>query len=400
MTNETEYLRNLCNDMAGTITKIMNEPLQEYLDELRTDINRFFTDSNCLGVLYTPNTDKMFFGTYIFPKVSGDDVVDILFNNTPYLVKEYWVELDSKLFTGFMMMSPEEITALLLHDIAHMVNNSSPASVVKREIDDYLAKNNTVLKISDSVHYRGLLAYGFADAMRKYTSIFEEDHYVEDDIVDEFLNILGLTDIIREAFYKINQSWANYNREVRNKFITMSWVLRIYKDIRHNRIPALEGIKRCIELSPSVIEQRELKNMGLRISRIDDESLLEAGQIADVEDQKLIKSIREHVTDKPIHLYSQITILESIEDDIDRMSFEQTSSTDANLLTGLVSNANRKMSCIQDIVDNNPHMSDIEFKQWDNAFQKLDKIRQDITNGMLYSEGKRLINTYNKYGYQ
>lgn len=400
MNGEKEYLKNLYMDIEIAIKQIAEDPKQDHLDELKNLLNKFFTDSECLGVLYTPNTDKLFFGIYAFPRIKGDEVVDILFHNARYMVKKYWVELDSKMFNGSLMLSSGEITALLIHDVSHLVNNSAPAEIVKKEIDAYLVKNNDVLKISDSVHYRGILAYGFADAMRKYTTIFEEDHYVPDDTVDEFIDWIDFSGQIRSAFYKINQMWANYNREVRNKFITLSWVLRIYKDIKHNRIPALEGIKRCIELSPSKIEQQELKNMGQRISRIDDDSLLESSKFHLVEDENLLKAIRENATDRPIQNYGTFNLLEAINQDIDDMMFKTDHYNEPDGMVDLVSCMNRKMEIIKDYVDNDTSLGKEEFKQWSDAFRKLDQKRKEISQGFLYSRAPRLVNTYTRFGDQ
>lgn len=422
MNGEKEYLKNLYMDIEIAIQQIMEDPRQHNLEELRGCINKFFPDSQCLNVIYTPNTDKLFFGIYVFPKLTGDEVVDILFHNNRYLVKQYWVELDSKMFNGSLMLTPREITALLIHDIAHMVNTVAPAEIVKTEISKYLSSTNDVLKISNSIHYRGILAYGFADAMRKYTTIFEQDHYVPES-TDDFIYWLDFQDDIRSAFYKLNQMWANYNREVRNKFITLSWVLRIYKDIKHNRIPALEGIKRCIELSPSKIEQQELKNFGARISRIDDDSLLESSVEAlalrnltsileahslntnvrinqeKEQDANLLQSVRESILNHPRHQYRSSNLLEAVNEDIDRMIFNNQSYNEPDAMPDLLNCINQKMACIKDYADNT-EMSKEEFAQWSEAFDRLDKKRKEISQGLLYSESPRLINTYNRFGDQ
>ena len=398
MDSEKELLKNLYNDVSQAIQEIAKDPKQDNLDELKRCLNKFFPDSECLGVLYTRNTDKLFFGIFAFPRIKGDEVVDILFHNARYMVKKYWLELDSKLFDGFLMLTAEEIAALIMHDVSHLVSNSAPAEIVKKEIDRYLANNNEVLKVSDSVHYRGLLAYGFADSMRKYTTIFEEDHYVPDDTIDEFIDWIDFSGQIRSAFYKINQMGMNINREVRNKFITLSWVLRIYKDIAHNRIPALEAIKRCIELSSSQIERQELKNMGARISRIDDDSLLEAHQYHIPEDDRMIKSLREEMLKRPRHTYKSVGLLEGVQEDIDDMVFNKDNFNDPWTLEVLCHDTNKKMALIKDYVDNDSNMSKAEFLQWNGIFKDLDRQRKELYKGRLYSEEKRMINSYSRFG--
>jgi hypothetical protein len=400
MSVEKQQLQSIYDDIELCIENIKKDPSKANLADLQHAINKFFPDSRCVDLIYTPNIDKLFFGVYVFPIISGDEVVDILFHNTRYIVKRYNVELDSRMFTGQVMLTSGEITALLIHDISHLVNNSKPAETVKQELDEYLAKNNDVLKVSDSVHYRGILAYGFADAMRKYTTIFEEDHYTPNGITDEFIDWVDFTNLIRSAFNKLNQVWYNYNREVRNKFITFSWILRIYKDIKHNRIPALEAIKRCIELTPVSIEIEELKKLGERISRIDDDILLESKFSKDSENQ-LLKSLREEYTDQPRYKYRTLSIREAMEDDIDRLiDGSRTEYNNPNALPEFLHCMNKKMALIQDYVDTDESMTQPEFKQWDAMFQKLDRARKDIANSNLYSNEKRLINTYTRYGDQ
>ena len=400
MSVEKQQLQSIYDDIEVCIENIKNDPSKANLADLQNSINKFFPDSRCINLIYTPNVDKLFFGVYVFPHVSGDEVVDILFHNTRYIVKRYSVELDSRMFTGQVMLTPGEITALLIHDISHLVNNSKPAETVKQELDEYLAKNNDVLKVSDSVHYRGILAYGFADAMRKYTTIFEEDHYTPNGITDEFIDWVDFTNLIRSAFNKLNQVWYNYNREVRNKFITFSWVLRIYKDIKHNRIPALEAIKRCIELTPVSIEIEELKKLGERVSRIDDDVLLES-KFAKNADEQMLKSLREEYTDQPRYKYRTLSVREAMEDDIDRLiDGNKNEYNDPNAIPELLHCMNKKMALIQDYVDNDASLTQPEFKQWDVMFQKLDRARKDIANSNLYTNEKRLINTYTRYGDQ
>lgn len=401
MSVEKEQLQGIYDDIEVCIENIIKDPSQANLDDLKRYINKFFPDAKCTRLIYTNNTDKLFFGIYILPIISGDTVVDILVNNARYIVDRYYIELDSRMFTGQVMLTPGEITALLIHDISHLINNCKPAEIVKKELDDYLASNGEVLKISDSVQYRGILAYGFADAMRKYTTIFEDDHYVPDGITDEFIDWVDFGNLIRSAFNKLNQVWYNYNREIRNKFITFSWILRIYTDIKHNRIPALEGIKRCIELSPSVIEREALKAMGERISRIDDDILLESA-FTKAETDRILKTIRESYTDQPMYKYNKFSLKDCMEDDIDRIidQKENQDYNEPNTMKDLLHCMNKKMALIQDYVDNDDSMTQGDFKQWNEMFKRLDKARKDIVNGSLYTNEKRLVNTYTRYGDQ
>jgi hypothetical protein len=394
---EKERLKDLYMDIEVAVQSIRQDPAQSNLDELKNCLNKFFDNSECMGVLYTPNTDKLFFGLYAFPRIKGDDVIDILFHNKRFIVSRYWLEIDSKLLDERLSLTSQEITALIIHDVGHLVNDSAPAEVVKKEIDKYLTDNNDTLKISNSVHYRGILAYGFADALRKYTTIFEEDHYVATDITDEFIDWCDFAGLVTSAFNKVDRLGYNYNREIQNKFITLSWVLRIYKDIPHNRIPALMGIKRCTELSPSKIEIQELKNLATRISRIDDDSLLEA--VVGTDEYRLLEEVRLGITDKDPGRYGMYSILEAVKQDVVAIALEKENLNEPDAVPDLISHINDKLAHIQDYAEND-NLSKDEFKQWNNMYQELGKMRNDISKGSLYSTGKHMVNTYTGIGEQ
>lgn len=392
---EKEKLKNIYIDIEADIANIQKDPTLDNIENLKHDLNKFFSDSKCTRVIYTSNVDKLFFGVYAFPKVTGEDLIDIMFKKKRFIVKEYEVELDSKLFNGGAYLTSGEITALLLHDIGHLVLDSVPAETVKREIDHYLADNNDTLKIPESVHYRGILAYGFADAMRKYTTIFEEDHYVASGITDEFIDWVDFKELINSAFTKISGMWFNHNREIRNKFITLSWVLRIYKNIKSNRIPGLMAIKRCVELSPSKIEKRELENMGKRVSRIDDDALLESSE--SFEEENLLNEVRAALQYPNGKM--QYNIMESIQNDIDDMLLKQQSIeyNEPDGLADLLNSMNCKLSCIQDYVDSDPSMTKNEYKQWNEMYKTLGKRRYDLIKGKLFENDPKIINTYTGY---
>lgn len=395
--NTKERLRDLYMDIEAAVQNIKADPVEKNLNELTSCLNKFFNNSECLGTMYTPNTDKLFFGVYAFPKIKGDDVVDILFKNKRYIVERYWLELDSKLFGDYLDLTSAEITALIIHDVGHLVNDSAPAEVVKREIDKYLTDNNDTLKVSSSVHYRGILAYGFADALRKYTTIFEEDHYVSEDITDEFIDWCDFSGLVVSAFNKVDRIGYNFNREIQNKFITLSWVLRIYRDIAHNRIPSLMGIKRCIELSPSKIEKKELKNLATRISRIDDDTLLES---TDINAGALLEDVRDYLLHRNPESIDSYSIMEAVKNDIIDIALEKDNYNEPDAMPDLLGKINSKLSAIQDYVDNDSSMTKDEYKQWNGMYKELGIMRDDISKGSIYARSKHMVNTYNGTGEQ
>lgn len=84
----------------STFSKIMmaSKAEPEDLQSLKVELNRFFDDSKCKEVIYTTNTDKMFFGMKIIPAIDADDIYDYLVDDEQTRIDKYIVEFDSKLF--------------------------------------------------------------------------------------------------------------------------------------------------------------------------------------------------------------------------------------------------------------------------------------------------------------
>ena len=225
MSKEKQQLQRQYDDIEAAVAEVKRDPSVENVNDLKLYINKYFEPARCLNLVYTQNIDKLFFGVYVLPKVTASTVMRILFgdsNDDRVIINEFDVELDSRLFDDRLDLTPAQITAVLIHDIGHLVNDSAPVYTVKKELDRYMAKTGGVLKIPESIHYRNLLAYGFADSMRKYTAIFEKDHYVASELTDEFIDWCDFSGLITSAFNKASRLGYNHNREIVNKFIVFS----------------------------------------------------------------------------------------------------------------------------------------------------------------------------------
>lgn len=395
MAKEKQQLQRMYDDIEAAVAEVKRDPSVENINDLKLYLNKYFDPAKCVNLLYTQNIDKLFFGVYALPRIDATDVMKILFgspDNERFIVKEYDLELDSRLFDDRLDLTPSQITAVLIHDVGHLVNDSAPVYTVKKELDRYMATQGTVLKIPESIHYRNLLAYGFADSMRKYTAIFEKDHYVASELTDEFIDWCDFSGLITSAFNAASRLGYNHNREIVNKFIVFSWVLRFYKDIAHNRIPAIMGIKDCIELSPSQLEKRELRKLVVEISNIDDSELLTESTI------QVLAEVRSMITKNyHLHSYDTYAVMEAVKDDIVDLVLKKDSidENEPDGLDDLLGEVNSKMSHIQDYVENDGSLSKIEVKQWNQMYTDLGKMRSALTKGQLFTPAKRMVNSYN-----
>ena len=380
-------LKDAYDDIEIAIQNIKKDPKQEFILDLQNALNKFF-DAKCLRVLYTNNTDKLFFGIYAMPKIDAEQVIKIITGGEKYVIEQYYLELDSKLFQEDINLSAHEIAALLMHEVYNLVSDSAPCESVCKAIDAHLTKNNDVLKISDSIHYMELLSYGFRDAVRKFITIFDKKEVDNNPVMNDFFEWCSYEQNIKSAFNKIALNWYNYNKEINNKFIVLAWVLRVYKNVRDNRIPALMMIDRCKQLSPSKIEIKELDNIARRLNRIDDDALIEsAGTVEHILYEEVKSSILPNKKMK--------SVPEALEDDLVKIAMEQQNAleNEPDAIPMLMANINSKLAYLQDYVENN-QLTKEEFKQLDRMYKELTVKRDQLFKGDLYDTRMKIYDEY------
>lgn len=238
------------------------------LNKLKNELNRFFKGQKCREVLYTNNTDKVFFGMSVSPIMKDDDVVMILNSDDKYMVDEYYLELDSKLFGPELNLSNRELLAVLLHEVGHMVNSSQPAENARNVLNMYLAKTHSELDIAESINQKAILGFGLRDVMRKTISIFEKDQ-AEEITADEFVVKCGFGEDLQSALHKIVKKRNSLINEKDNKLAIFMWSIALYKNIKLQRIPALRLIKKGKQISSSQLQKRDLERLEKNLKNID-----------------------------------------------------------------------------------------------------------------------------------
>lgn len=238
------------------------------LNKLKNELNRFFKGQRCREVLYTNNTDKVFFGMSVLPIMNDEDVVYILNADNNYMVKEYYLELDSKLFGADLCLNDEELLAVLLHEVGHMVNSTEPIENARNVLDLYLAKTHSELDIAESINQKAILGFGLRDLMRKTISIFEKDQFGEI-TADEFVYKCGYGDQLQSALHKILKKRNSIVNDKDNKLAIFVWTISLYKNIKMQRIPALRLIRKGKQISPSQLQKRDFERLERNLKKID-----------------------------------------------------------------------------------------------------------------------------------
>ena len=385
-------IKDIYDDIEICVQNIQAKSTQANLDDLKDALNKFFPDSVCEGVIWTPNQDKLFFGLYVMPKIEADDVIKAITDDKRYRVSSYYVEIDGKLFGQFLNLNHHEITALILHDVGALINSSAPSEEVVKQIDTYLADNHEVLKLSDLVHYKEMLSFGFRDALRKVTSIFELGKYnPSTDTFADFIDWVPYAQNVINALDKISRMGYNYNREVDTRFVVLSWVMRVYKDVLGYRISAIKTLEKMQELTPSQIEKKELNNFARRINRIDDDMLLEGGIPQEVD--PLLEEMRR--TQFNFATTNMVDSLDIMKNDLVGIVLKQEklNPNEPDAIPDLLSSINQKMMYIQDYAENHEDTPET-FNQWNKMYKELAKRRNELARSKFYQPSKKMVNTY------
>lgn len=245
-----------------TIEKIMfnmnDNHSSSNLNNLKNELNKFFIKAKCKEVLYTVNTDKLFFGMRVYPAFDGNKAMEIIGDGKTSPFEEYYVELDSKLFDPMLGLNKREKTAVLLHEVGHIVYDTATIDEVRSQIDMYFAKSGDYADINASKGYRELIGYALKDSIVKAGSLFTKFGNTEA-VADTFVVSCGYGPDLESAMRKIVRSSTYMAKNVDDRFIALSWVLRLRSEFSIRRIPIVKTLNKAKTLTASRLEQRELE---------------------------------------------------------------------------------------------------------------------------------------------
>lgn len=373
------------NDLLTIIDSLKQDADPDVLRNFAYELNMFFRDVKCEGVLYTNNTDLDFFGVYVQPVLKEKDVYPLLISDYTTTIEKYYVELDSKLFNPLLGLTNREILAIILHDIGSMINSSGPIDRAVKEIDLYLDTTNDVLRTTDNVNYVAILTFGLKDLLHKLTSIFTAD-LTSNVVIDDFIMSCGFINELNSAISKLKKfGYLNMFSEGGSPSAIIAWTIRIYNDIKGQRIRTIRLLRKAASYTPVRLVKREMNHMITALSRIDDSSILES-----VFDD--VKMKYQSMTKK----FTMSSIKDIEEDYYDyAVTLQNVNDEDDALL--LLHRINSRMSVIDGILnDDKPQISDRERKAFADLYERYNKLRNDVVAKKVYKRNYRRI--YVNYG--
>ena len=332
------------------------------LNNFKKELNNFFKTIPCKNVLYTNNTDNMFFGMRVYPSFQENDIISMVGDGETVSPKFYYLEFDSKLFDPMMNLSAKELMAILLHEIGHIVYDNSTIDEMRKQLDVYFADSETSFDYSNiSLSYNKVLSYAIKDAIIKIGSIFSK---VGDDeiIADSFVISCGYGQELESAMRKISRSNVFLDKNVDNRLLTLSWAIRLATEFNIKRIPAVHTLNRAKMMTASQLEKNELK------TAIDN-----MNKMKNPLDESAIDVVKSRFSEKIAKI--KLKGMRVIKDDVYELSVRlRTAQTEEDLLF-IIRNTNSDIAIIQDYLSE-PDISDEERKSCTDVLMQLYDIRQ------------------------
>ena len=329
------------------------------LNQLKNEINKFFFKAQCKEVLYTVNSDKLFFGMRIYPILDDNDVVDIISDDKPMHPEKYYLEFDSKLF-DILDLDEKEILAILLHEIGHIVYDTGSIDEVRKNIDMYFSSSGDYISPKISDNYKEVLGFALKDAVVKTASLFCKFGN-EENIADVFVSSCGYGPYLETGFRKILRSTTYINKDVDDRFIVLSWALRLKRDLKLNRLPAIKTLNKAKQLTGSELEKRELTNAVNKLSRLED---INEGAIDNLK-SRFSKKINDF----------KLKGIKSIKNDVFELNLRLRTAEDPDDLMYIIRTVNTDVAILQDYLSE-PDVDEIERQSIYDALQELYSIRQ------------------------
>lgn len=357
--------------LQDCVSAVVLDPTDGSLEFLRRCLNETFKGTHCRSVIYTNNTDKLFFGMCVMPIIpSAMAKVVILDGEVPTdMKKEYVVEIDSKLFE--IGLTEREVMAILLHEIGHIVLDMDQSL---EEIIDatqvYVAKNNEVLNAVQVANSGSLFKFGIEDALRKMGTIFTNEEKRADAVAAQ----LGYGRDLESAFTKISRRSLDLNRDVDNKLVVLQWALRTYKNLNLDRKYAIRKLNNLIDMNGSEVENsrvktmlNDIKNIDFKLSKPSLELRPNIDECCILNEKGLLNIYRRH-TDKAMR---------GIEEDLYELQLMAKATEDRDECLMILRQINSRLSILEDYLSGDK-ISDSNRKRYSVVMNEYLKLRAEV----------------------
>lgn len=357
-----------CAPLEDAMSKIKLNPTNDRLTNLMKVLNDLFKGTDCKGVIYTKNTDKPFFGMCVMPVINETDVKKmILENDFSTLKQNYFLEFDSKLFE--IGLSTRELVAVVLHEIGHIILDIDKAvDEVTKSFYMYLQKNMETIDMQRFIKYADLLAFGFRDAIRKINNIFSD----EETNADSYAVALGYGQELISALKKITDRCTLLNKDLDNKLLVLQWTLRLYKNMKLRRIPAIRTLERTYQMTGSELEKREINKCMNAIKQYEYDAIDESAVL----EEKAKLSIFRRFKYKGMR---------GIEDDLYGLTLRVKSVDEQDEALMILRDINSRLAILDDYISSED-LDQNDLERWNAVRKKYLMLREELSKKTTYDD--------------
>lgn len=357
-----------CAPLEDAMSKLKLNPTNDRLMNLRNVLNNLFKGTDCNGVIYTKNTDKPLFGMCVMPVINETDVKKmILENDFSTLKQNYFLEFDSKLFE--IGLTTRELVAVVLHEIGHIILDIDKAvDEVTKSFYMYLQKNMETIDMQRFIKYADLLAFGFRDAVRKINNIFSD----EETNADSYAVALGYGQELISALKKITDRCTLLNKDLDNKLLVLQWTLRLYKNMKLRRIPAIRTLEKTYQMTGSELEKREINKCMNALKQYEYDAIDESAVI----EEKAKLSIFRRFKYKGMR---------GIEDDLYGLTLRVKSVDEQDEALMILREINSKLAVLDDYISSED-LDQNDLERWNAVRKKYLMLREELSKKTTYDD--------------
>ena len=367
-----ELRKEFFDNLVGQFTVIKNAVYNgEEIDSDKllpiTDcLNKIFEDKQCVQVIYTNNTDKLFFGFFISPTISNTDLMNILLGDQDMELERFQVEIDSK---AINILTPDELAAYLVEEISNTMGTTAIANL-RAYIDELIMNQDDSIDIRNSINYNTLLTFAIKDTLRKLTSInyklnatdiIGKNRYAN--TFDTHDTLIVLSEKLRSV---IGDSEAIHDKK---EMSVLQWAFMVYKDLGIEYKDAIDTLTTASQLSGSTLVKSEIDKTIKALRRASTEMLAESSYI-----------MEEVLNEKKLSMFKSIKLngLRGIEDQLYEYKVRiRTCETEEEALY-ILRCINANLAIMEDYIMNTPNLSDAERERWQADIDEYRRIRYEL----------------------
>lgn len=355
-------------------------PTVPNLEDLAQAIDSIFTDNKCIGVRYTLNTDKPFFGIRISPVISAADTSVILVTDEPIKLVKYELEFDSKLFE--IGLDKSEIAALTLFEISSMMDSPQIFDDLRSYIDFSIINGEDLASIRANVNAAQLIIFGIKDTMTKLSSVLYKTD--EEVVSNPVIQAAGLEDAIVSAKGTIDSSITGASESMRTaKPIILQWMFIMYRDIKINAGVIKDVLTDAKSFTSSKLEIADIDKTLAALARITDTIIVESKQEEPKDLIKFIESTNMRaLTEASLFKSLKKNGLRGLENDLYEYKLRVKNCVDPDEAALIMRSINSRIGILDDYLMNED-MSEHDAKHWQAVANDYRELRAELAKKKL-----------------